>query len=266
MIVINKTRLYAEPPLSLMLGFFMSLLDRNFNLSQRMSQELGRQIVCGFYDRKISLPTEADLCEQFGVSRSAVREAVKMLSAKGLIASKPRQGIRIQPEDQWNIFDPDLLRWSLESNPSMAVLKEFLEMRLAIEPEAASLAARYATAENIDAIEAALEGMRRVDISGEARLEADIEFHVSILYATNNRFYIRLRDFIQTALRVSIRHTRPMKDNYEEVVHDHNSVLDAIKNRNPDHARQALSTLVSDALHFIETELRNREESKSENP
>ena len=64
-----------------------------------------------------------------------------MLSAKGLISSKPRQGIRIQPEEQWNIFDTDLLRWSLESNPSMKVLKEFLQMRIAIEPEAASLAA-----------------------------------------------------------------------------------------------------------------------------
>ena len=100
----------------------MSILDRNFNLSQRMTQELGRQIVCGVYDKNESLPTEAELCEKFGVSRSAVREAVKMLSAKGLISSKPRQGIRIQPEEQWNIFDTDLLRWSLESNPSMKVL------------------------------------------------------------------------------------------------------------------------------------------------
>jgi DNA-binding FadR family transcriptional regulator len=240
-------------------GFFMSLLNRNFNLSQRMSQELGRQIVCGFYDRKESLPTEADLCEQFGVSRSAVREAVKMLSAKGLIASKPRQGIRIQPEEQWNIFDTDLLRWSLESNPSMAVLKEFLEMRLAIEPEAASLAAKHAATENIEAIEAALECMRNPDMSAEAQLEADIEFHVSILYATNNRFYIRLRDFIQTALRVSIRHTHPMKDNYDEVVQDHANIFNAIKDREQALARQAMSGLVNDALNFIESELRKRE-------
>src|SRR5690606_2181478 len=150
----------------------MSLLDRNFNLSQRMTQELGRQIVCGFYDKNESLPTEAELCEKFGVSRSAVREAVKMLSAKGLITSKPRQGIRIQPEDQWNIFDPDLLRWVLESKPSLHVLKEFLQVRIAIEPEAAALAARYADSSKLDAIEKALEGMRKAEGNSDEDLEA----------------------------------------------------------------------------------------------
>lgn len=238
----------------------MSLLDRNSNLSQRMTQALGRQIVCGVYDRNESLPTEAELCEQFGVSRSAVREAVKMLSAKGLITSKPRQGIRIQPEEQWNIFDTDLLSWSLESNPSMKVLKEFLQMRIAIEPEAASLAARFATPEKIDAIEVALERMRAAGDNMEAELEADIAFHVSILYASNNRFYIRLRDFIQTALRVSIRHTSSIKANHEGVVEDHAKVLSAIKNRNPERAKNAMLLLIDEALNFIEEELLRREQ------
>ncbi|HSX52671.1 MAG TPA: GntR family transcriptional regulator, partial [Cellvibrio sp.] len=192
----------------------MAILDRNFNLSQRMVQELGRTIICGeFLDD--SLPTEAELCEKFGVSRSAVREAVKMLSAKGLISSKPRQGIRILPEDQWNIFDPDLLRWVLESKPSLHVLKEFLQVRIAIEPEAAALAARYADQTALDNIEKALEGMRKAEGNSKEDLEADIAFHVSILYASNNRFYIRLRDFISTALRVSISHTNPIKGNHE---------------------------------------------------
>lgn len=238
----------------------MSLLDRNSNLSQRMTQALGRQIVCGVYDRNESLPTEAELCEQFGVSRSAVREAVKMLSAKGLITSKPRQGIRIQPEEQWNIFDTDLLSWSLESNPSMKVLKEFLQMRIAIEPEAASLAARFATPEKIDAIEAALERMRAAGDNLEAELEADIAFHVSILYASNNRFYIRLRDFIQTALRVSIRHTSPIKANHKGVIEDHAKVFSAIKNRNPERAKHAMLLLIDEALNFIEEELLVREQ------
>lgn len=232
----------------------MSLLDRNFNLSQRMSQELGRKIVCGAYSRHQSLPTEADLCAQYGVSRSAVREAVKMLSAKGLVSSKPRQGIRIQPEEQWNIFDTDLLKWSLESNPSMTVLKEFLQMRIAIEPEAASLAARFATPKDISVIEAALERMRgAADL--ETELEADIAFHVGLLYATHNRFYIRLRDFIQTALRVSIRYTTPIKDNHQAVVDDHAKILNAIKSRSPERAKHASLFLMEEALNFIETEL-----------
>jgi DNA-binding FadR family transcriptional regulator len=229
----------------------MAILDRNFNLSQRMVQELGRTIICGEFPDD-SLPTEAELCEKFGVSRSAVREAVKMLSAKGLISSKPRQGIRILPEDQWNIFDPDLLRWALESKPSLLVLKEFLQVRIAIEPEAAALAARYADQTKLDNIEKALEGMRKAEGNSQEDLEADIAFHVSILYASNNRFYIRLRDFISTALRVSISHTSPIKGNHEGIVEDHAKVFNAIKNRNPERAKQSMLALIDEALNFIE--------------
>jgi len=229
----------------------MAILDRNFNLSQRMVQELGRAIICGEFSDN-GLPTEAELCERFGVSRSAVREAVKMLSAKGLVTSKPRQGISILPEEDWNIFDPDLLRWSLESHPSRLVLKEFLQMRMAIEPEACALAARYADPDKINAIEVALEKMRLADENSEEHMQADIDFHVSILYASNNRFYIRLRDFIQTALRVSISHTTPIKGNHHAVYEDHAKIFNAIKNRNPERAKHAMHLLIDEALSFVE--------------
>lgn len=237
----------------------MALLDRNFNLSHRMVHELGKSIICGEYNDN-GLPTEAELCEKFGVSRSAVREAVKMLSAKGLISSKPRQGIRVEAEEEWNIFDPDLLRWSLESKPSMKVLKEFLQVRIAIEPEAAALAARYATPEQVNAIEAALERMKNAEENSQEDLEADIAFHISILYASNNRFYVRLRDFIQTALRVSISHTSPMKGNHEGIVEDHAKVFNAIKNKNPERAKHSMLLLIDEALNFIEEELAAKQE------
>lgn len=232
----------------------MAVFERNFNLSQRMTQELGKAIVCGVYPKDESLPTEAELCEQFGVSRTAVREAVKMLSAKGLISSRPRQGIRILPEQEWNIFDSDLLRWSLEGNPSLHVLREFQQVRIAIEPEAASLAARFADEARIQAIADALEGMRNAD-SPEDGLAADIAFHVSILFATRNRFYIRLRDFIQTALNVSIRHTNVIKGDQEAIIEDHAKVYNAIRNRNPERAKAAMLLLIDEALTFIEGEL-----------
>ena len=224
-----------------------------------MVHELGKAIICGEYNDN-GLPTEAELCDKFGVSRSAVREAVKMLSAKGLISSKPRQGIRVEAEEEWNIFDPDLLRWSLESKPSMKVLKEFLQVRIAIEPEAAALAARYATQEQLDAIEAALERMKNAEENSQEDLDADIAFHISILYASNNRFYIRLRDFIQTALRVSISHTSPMKGNHEGIVEDHAKVFNAIKNRNAERAKHSMLLLIDEALNFIEEELAAKQE------
>lgn len=239
----------------------MAVFDKIYNLSQRMTQELGRAIVCGEYSRDESLPTEAELCEQFGVSRSAVREAVKMLSAKGLITSRPRQGIRILPEEDWNIFDPDLLKWTLESKPTLKVLQEFLQLRVAIEPEVAALAAKYGDEEQFAAIEKSLNQMANATTPEEA-LEADIAFHVSILYASRNRFYIRLRDFIQTALRVSINYTNPIKANPESVVEEHSKVLIAIKNRNPERAKRAMLFLIDEALSFIEAALAE-EESKA---
>lgn len=235
----------------------MAVLERNFNLSQRMTQELGRAIVCGEFNINESLPTEADLCERFGVSRTAVREAVKMLSAKGLISSRPRQGIRIQPEEEWNIFDSDLLRWSLEGNPSLKVLKEFLQMRIAIEPEAASLAARFARPQRVRAIGDALERMRQASDHGSdtEALQADIDFHISILYASENRFYIRMRDFTRTALNVSIRHTNDIKGNPDGVIEDHAKVFQAIESGNAERAKNAMFLLIDEALSFIEQKL-----------
>lgn len=234
----------------------MALVERTSNLSQRMVQELGKNIVAGEYDKRENIPTEADLCEKFNVSRSAVREAVKMLSSKGLIVSRPRQGISILPESQWNIFDPDLLKWMLESKPSMNLLKEFLQMRIAIEPEAAALAARLGDPKKIEAIEFALQKMKDAEDDSDEDLEADIEFHISILYASNNRFYIRLRDFIQTALRVSITYTTSIKGNHQSILDDHAKVLNAIKNGNAERAKQSMTLLIDEALSFIEQELK----------
>lgn len=238
----------------------MAVLERNLSLSQRMTQELGRAIVCGEFNANESLPSEAVLCETFGVSRTAVREAVKMLSAKGLISSRQRQGIRILPEEEWNILDSDLLRWSLESNPSMRVLKEFLQMRIAIEPEAAALAARNARPARLAAIREALDRMDQAKTgSPEQALEADIDFHISILYASENRFFIRMRDFTRTALNVSIRHTNVIKSNPSGVVRDHSQVFAAIESGNADLARERMHLLIEEALTFIEQELEKSE-------
>lgn len=233
-------------------------MPRNANISQRMTQELGKAIVGGVYSSGETLPTEAALCEQFGVSRTAVREAVKMLSAKGLVASRPRQGIRILPEQEWNIFDADLLRWSLESRPSLEVLREFLQLRIAIEPEAASLAAREADPERLARIGEALEAMRRSRDRPEAALQADIDFHVSILFATGNRFYIRLRDFIQTALNVSIRYTNRLKGDPGAVVEEHASVYRAICRGEEDNSRRLMRALVAEAQGYIRAELQRK--------
>ncbi len=232
----------------------MEPIERNSNLSWRVTQELGRAIVCGDYAPDDPFPTEAELCLKFGVSRTAVREAVKMLTAKGLLFSKPRQGIRIRPQEHWNILDSDLLKWSLEGNPNRLVLKEFFQMRVAIEPEAAALAARFARPEHKAAIGDALERMRQATAESSAARKADVDFHIALLYATENRFYIRMRDFIRTALNVSIRFTTPASRDYADTLEAHAKVYRAIEQGDPERARHSMRMLIDDALVYIEDE------------
>lgn len=233
----------------------MAVLERNSSLAQRVTRDLGEAILRGEFKQGQSLPTEAKLCESFGVSRTAVREAVKMLSAKGLITSKPRQGIKVQPSIEWNLLDSELLEWSLVSNPSMSVLKEYLQMRIAIEPEAASLAARFGSEANIDKIGEALSRMKASAEQGKSNLEADIDFHINILCASENRFYIHMRNFTRMALNVSISHTDDVKADPIAVVEDHAKVYNAIKSGNAERAKNSMFLLIDEALTFVEQSL-----------
>ena len=95
------------------------------------------------------LPTEGELCATMGVSRTILREAVKTLVAKGMLVTGPRTGTRTRPPADWNLLDPDVIRWRLEAGVDQAFVRDILELRLAIEPEAAKLAAQRANAADI---------------------------------------------------------------------------------------------------------------------
>ena len=116
------------------------------NLTYALLDAVGKAIVTGQYDT-VAFPTEADLAQQYAVSRSVTREAVKMLTAKGLLAARPRKGTTVQPARTWNLFDPDVLRWMLERKFSLDLLRQFSELRIAIEPMAAMMAARAGNAD-----------------------------------------------------------------------------------------------------------------------
>ncbi len=226
-----------------------------FNLTQQLTHNLGTAIVKGEYNVLGSLPSEAELCSQFDVSRTATREAVKMLSAKGLISSRPKQGIRVQPETNWNMFDTDVLEWILNSKPSLALLKEFTQMRYAIEPEAAALAALNPTIESIVEMQKALIRMTNADKGLDDALESDIEFHTTILHASHNRFFTQLHEFTSTALRVSIRYTNRIKGVHGADVEKHRDVVKAIEAKDPVKARLAMQELLGEALALIDSEL-----------
>ena len=224
---------------------------RGHNLTYSIVHDLGVAVVTGTYSEKNPFPVEAELCRQFGVSRSVLREAVKMLTAKGLLGARPRQGTWVQPEANWNLLDPDVLSWMLERKFSPALLIEFTEIRLAVEPTGAALAARVAGPKEKAAVRAAIERMEAAERGDDDPLESDIAFHVAVLHASGNKFYAQLSDLIATALRFSIRTTNRYKGVPRASVADHKKVADAVIAGKPAAAQEAMRRLIQEALDLI---------------
>jgi DNA-binding FadR family transcriptional regulator len=220
------------------------------NLTYGMVDALGRAIVVGDYDA-VSFPTEAELAKQHGVSRSVTREAVKMLTAKGLLSARPRQGTAVRAREHWNLFDTDILRWLLERRFSLNLLVQFNQLRIALEPEAAALAALYSRGEDRAAIGAGLNRMRDAERGEDEVLAADIAFHVAILEGSGNPFYRQLSDMVETALRTSIRFTNRI-DGRTASVEAHAKVYEAIMARDPVRARSAMHDIIADVFTVID--------------
>lgn len=241
-------------------------MANGINLTQSIVEALGIAIVTQEYSTAKPFPVEAELCNKFDASRTVLREAVKMLTAKGLLSARPRQGTRVEPEHNWNLTDPDVLRWTLERKFSLGLLAEFTEIRLAIEPFAAQFAAERADPISINKIERALERMEAAEAGRDDPLSADIAFHISILYASGNRFYVQFADLIETALRISIRFTNQFKGVQIADVDDHRKVLIAIKKQKPSNANKAMSRLVTEALDLIQDAIIDEENELSSTP
>ena len=221
------------------------------NLTFGLLDAVGRAVVLGEYEGR-AFPTEADLALQYGVSRSVTREAVKMLAAKGLLGSRPKQGTFVQPPNQWNLFDADILRWLLDRKFSVALLRQFNELRIGIEPQAAAIAASCARPVQLAAIASGLERMRRAEQGHDDALDADIAFHVAILRASGNPFYIQLRDIVSTALRTSIHFTNRIAGRTANV-DDHAAVYTAISRGDGVSASLAMRKLIEDVIHVIDS-------------
>lgn len=223
------------------------------SLTHQVMHELGQSIAVGEYGPGNPFPIEAELCRRMGVSRSVLREAVKMLTAKGMLGSRPRQGTYVEPERVWNLLDPDVLSWLLERKFSRELLLQFMEVRLAIEPMAARLAARAGDTQARDAIALALERMQAAETGGDDPLDSDIAFHVAILQASGNPFYARLRDLIAAALKTSIRLTNQAKGVRLASIAEHADVYNAIKAGDENEAETAMLNLIAEAMALAKT-------------
>lgn len=224
---------------------------KHANLTNQVAAALGLRIAVGDQPPGAALPPEDVLVEEFGTSRTVIREAVKMLTAKGLVSTRPRRGTIVLPESDWNLADPDILSWLLHRKNVLPLILEFAEIRLAIEPAASALAARVADDDALVEMKAALNRMRDAAVGEDDPLDADIAFHVSILSATRNRFFWSLRFMVEVALRFSIRISNQTKGVDRASVDDHERILDAVIAGDPQAAEASMRSLILESKMLL---------------
>ncbi|CAI2791843.1 HTH-type transcriptional regulator LutR [Serratia grimesii] len=197
------------------------------NLSYLLAEKLGQQILAGDYQAGSILPGEMELGEQFGVSRTAVREAVKMLAAKGMLLPRPRIGTRVMPQSQWNFLDQDLLTWWMTKENFDQVMQHFLILRTSLEPQACSLAAAYASTQQTARLAELMAEMRALHIQFDREhwIQVDTQFHQLIYEASGNPF---LTSFANLFSSVYQSYFRAITGNEVIKLQHHQAIVDAI--------------------------------------
>lgn len=218
----------------------------------RVIEGVGRAIVGGRYRPGEPLPREAELIEEYGVSRTSLREAMKVLAAKGLIEMRQKSGTRVRPEAAWNVFDSDLFRWSVEEGRGEAVISDLLELRLLLEPAAARMAAGRATMSDASRIGTAHAGMAEATADYERYAAQDVAFHMAVFAASHNVFLQRFSSLVADFLRLSFDMQQRAQleqtstvDFAEDAVR-HGAVFDSITSGDSEGAARAMAEVVLD--------------------
>lgn len=224
-------------------------------LHDQITRELALRIVRAERESgAVSFPNEADLCQQLGVSRTVVRESMKVLADKGMIRMRPRAGTCARPRSEWRLLDPDILAWQAELNPDVRFLRDLSEVRLALEPTAAGFAAVRATPEQLEAIEGCLE--EREALAGVSRLEevidADLEFHSAIVAASHNPLLEQLSATIRGPYRTALLYTSRSPASVTLGIEAHRELVEALRRRDPLGSRRAAEQAVGVAMIAIE--------------
>lgn len=216
-------------------------------------RRLALEILKGAWHPGERLPSEAELGSRFRVSRTALREAIRFLSAKGLIEARPRLGMTVRERDAWNLLDPDLLAWQAERGGfEPRLIASLIEARRVIEPAAAGLAAARATAADLAQIETAYLAMARsLPADLDACCAADLDFHAQILKATHNLVFRQLIGIMGAALGAAMRLSTELSQAYETTLHVHRDVLEAIRIRDPAAAEALIRALLDLAQHDL---------------
>lgn len=212
---------------------------------------IGLQIVNGELQPGDPLPPEDELTSDLSVSRTVLREAVRVLAAKGLVQARPKTGTRVRERADWNILDPDVLSWRTEAADDHKLYEETTEIRLAIEPLAARLAATRATDEEVAGISEAYAGMAAGLDDQPAYLAADLEFHGRILSSCHNELLEHLGRVLRAVLRATFSLTTTPGRSRRRALPLHKAILDGIAAGDEDAAEQAAKVLIADTAADI---------------
>ncbi|MDQ0017037.1 DNA-binding FadR family transcriptional regulator [Variovorax boronicumulans] len=228
------------------------------NIHGRTLELLGEAIAAGRYAVGSSIPPEPVLGEELGVSRTVVREAMKSLAAKGLVATGPKVGTRVLPQDHWNWFDPDVITWQSRAGLTPGFLRDLQDLRRVVEPAAVRLAAERADAKDIEEIESAFAGMKEAVEHGGDYVTFDLRFHNGLLGAARNRMLAQMSKALNALLRTSFEISAAKPHGPAHSLPLHRAVLDAVIARNPDDAERAVIRLIEGARQDIEDVLASR--------
>ena len=215
-----------------------------------LASEIGQRIVRGDYPPGTILPNEAKWSETFDVSRSAVREAMKMLMAKSLLSSRPKIGSWVEPRERWNLLDRDVLAWYASAPDRESFLRTVQEFRYIIEPEATAFAALRRSEVQMAEISQACEEMGSAT-SLQERTRADTRFHLAILRASGNDLLVPLGVLIESALDHLFAYVTREANSIRHAQKLHETIERNIRLQRPDAARRAVRRLLANTDQII---------------
>ncbi|WP_375385743.1 FadR/GntR family transcriptional regulator [uncultured Microbacterium sp.] len=219
-------------------------------LHGRVVDELGLRIMSGELIAGATVDTE-DLAASYDVSRTVVREALKVLAGKGLIDARPRRGTYVRERTNWNLLDPDVLRWQFDSVTDVAILEKLHEVRVMVEPAAAELAAQRRTKDDVTALFAAVDGMAIEGASADAIAEADLRFHLGLIAATHNELVDQLSVIIGIGLSARDQYVHSHRVSINRGLDMHRQIAIAVEHRDPVAARALMTTLLEAAADDV---------------
>ncbi len=237
------------------------------NIYSQVAARLGQEIVAGVYPPGSLLPTAAEMCARFSVSRTALREAYSILNAKSLIVARPKIGTRVRPKSDWNLLDSEVLAWHLQATPNEHFVDDLFVLRQMVEPAAAALSASLRLPKTVDRIAEAYGRMDRFKNGAGDLIGADLDFHMAILEASDNRFLAALGGLIHTALECTFRLSwQGAARIQDDRLLQHKGIFEAIRDGDAELARTRMAELLRDSIEDVREYLRQRDARPGKRP